>query len=159
MDINQLLLCAPYAAEFSGLTGYIVKIEYGIDKGIHCHVTFFFDGSVRNPGCHVHHAKSIGELWKKVITKGEGTYWNVNAQAPNFERQNCCAVGAIEWHDLKRRQHVQDYVIRYACKPDQIIHLKVGRLVRSIRRGVGPKRPVIRIGRPRQCHDVGNSRI
>ncbi len=159
LDVSRLLRTTTYRPEFLGMKGYIAKIEYGIERGIHCHATFFFDGSVRNPGSHVHHAKLIGELWSQLITKGKGIYWNVNDQAVDFERLNRCGIGAIEWHDLERRQHLQDYVIRYACKPEQIIHLKNGRRVRSFRRGVSPKQSLVKNGRPRRCQTVGDFKI
>ena len=80
-DLDRLFGNARHNSLFAFMKGYIVKLEYGVDKGIHAHALLFFDGSKRNNSSHIQLAKEIGEYWINMITKGRGAYWNVNANA------------------------------------------------------------------------------
>lgn len=148
-DLDHLIRNMRNNSLFDDLKGYIFKIEYGIDKGMHCHLTFFFNGSERNPRSHIHHTQQIGEYWVNVITKGRGAYWNCNAHANSFDKLGRRAIGLIHWRDQVTRQNVLEYVIGYACKPEQIIKLKSSRRINLIRRGKYPVVPPNKLGRPR----------
>lgn len=70
---------------FRDLHGYIMKIEYGFEKGIHIHALLFFDGATRSNHSDSYLAQKIGEYWEEVIAKGDGTYWNVNGKKKVYE--------------------------------------------------------------------------
>jgi Inovirus Gp2 len=134
---------------FDHLKGYIAKIEFGADKGIHFHVIFFFNGSDRNGDSHIHHAEQIGEYWKKTITKGRGDYWNCNDNIQDFYGLGRCGIGLIHWSDAQLRNNLLNIVVAYLCKLDQFIKPKLGGGVKLIRRGSFPKVPKNKLGRPR----------
>lgn len=149
-DIDHLLANRRWNALFDHLQGYIIKTEYGLEKGIHFHALLFFNGSERNGSSHIHLAFQIGEYWKNIITKGRGIYWNSNAQIADFERLGRCGIGLISWSDQRLRQHLLDYVLDYLCKEDQYFRPKQGISCKLLRRGQMPVVRQTKLGRPRQ---------
>lgn len=135
---------------FGFMNGYIAKLEYGFDKGMHWHVLFFFDGSKRNNASHIHLAESIGEYWINTVTKGYGDYWNVNANADNYDRKGTLGIGAINYDDIDLRDNLKYRVIKYLCKMEQFIKPIFGPKVKLFRRGNYPKMPDNKPGRPRR---------
>jgi hypothetical protein len=125
---------------FNSLKGYIAKLEYGPDKGMHWHVLFFFDGSKRNNSSHVHLAESIGQYWIDTVTKGSGDYWNVNAKADDYDKKGMLGIGPINYDDADLRKNL-NYIIGYLCKIDQFIKPLFGTKVKLFRRGNYPKLP------------------
>lgn len=98
---------------FDHLVGHVWKLEYGLDKGFHYHVMLFFDGSkVRED---VNLAKRIGDYWSKVITNGEGVYWNCNANKNDYRN---CGIGMINHFDHNRRKNLIEYAGCYLVKSD-----------------------------------------
>ena len=130
--------------------GYIVKLEYGIDKGFHWHLLFFFDGSERKSSSHIHLAEGIGEYWINAITKGRGDYWNVNNKVDHYEKLERRGIGVINWNDDELRKNLKERVVHYLCKIDQFIKPKSGKKVKLIRRGLPPKKTIKKLGRPRK---------
>lgn len=126
---------------FKGLQGYIAKIEYGIEKGLHLHVIFVFDARHKNPIRHVHHAEQIGEYWVNVITNGHGAYWNCNDEAKRYEALGIRGVGPIEPKDSKTRENFLNRVVAYLCKEEQFIRPAGLDGVNLMRCGRSPKRP------------------
>lgn len=106
---------------FEGLQGYITKLEYGVEKGLHMHVILIFDARHKNPIRHVYHAKEIGKYWVNVITKGRGTYWNCNDEAARYEVLGIRGVGPIEPKDWQTRENFLNRVVGYLCKEEQFI--------------------------------------
>ena len=135
---------------FAFMIGYIVKLEYGVDKGIHAHVLLFFDGSKRNNSSHIHLAEEIGNYWKNIITKGRGAYWNVNAKAGRYDKLGRLGIGVINWYDTDLRRNLTDFVVSYLCKEDQYFRSKWGPKVKLLRKGDFPEIPVNRRGAPRK---------
>lgn len=152
-DLNHLFENKRCNSIFKFMNGYIAKIEYGIEKGIHFHTIFFFDGSKRNNYSHVHLAQEIGEYWINTITKGRGDYWNSNAKHKDFAKNGTLGVGGINYDEHQLRFNLLHYVVGYLCKMDQFIKPKFGSKVKLIRRGAAPKIPLIKLGRPRTRMD------
>lgn len=149
-DLNHMIENKRGNSIFNSMKGYIAKLEHGIEKGVHCHAIFFFDGSKRNGCSHIHLAEEIGEYWVKVITKGLGDYWNVNHKANHYSGLGRRGIGVINWNDTDLRRNL-NYVIGYLCKVDQFIRPKFGPKVRLLRRGNFPKIPDTKSGRPRKA--------
>lgn len=140
-DIKHLLANKRGAKVFRFIKGYIVKLEYGIDKGVHAHFLIFLDGSKRKGSSHVYLAQMVGEYWVKVITRGRGAYWNCNAEADNYERLNRRGIGKIHRSEGKLISNLQNHVIAYLCKMDQFIRPKHRKeKMRLIHRGQVPKK-------------------
>lgn len=135
---------------FDGRVGRIMKMEYGIEKGVHAHVTFFFNGSICKPSSHIYLAQQIGEYWKNKATKGDGDYWNCNSNIADFERLGRRAVGLIHASDEIGRRNVHQEIVKYACKTEQMIKVKKGDQIKTIKRGKMPKIREVSFGRPRK---------
>ncbi len=148
-DLNHLLENKRCNSIFQSMKGHIAKLEHGIEKGVHWHVIFFFDGSKRNGYSHIHLAEKIGDYWVKVITKGLGDYWNVNHKANHYSNLGRRGIGVINWNDTDLRRNLNYYVVGYLCKVSQFIRPKFGPKVRLLRRGNFPKIPDKKSGRPR----------
>lgn len=72
------------------LVGYIWKIEYGEDKGIHYHLMLFFNGNRVQKDYY--YADELGKMWLE-ITDGVGTYFNCSADKGNrYGDRNCLQV-------------------------------------------------------------------
>lgn len=149
-DLNRFVSNMRSNQLFDGMVGRIVKLEYGIDKGVHAHVTLFFNGSVCKPSSHIYLAQQIGEYWRDKIVKGEGDYWNCNKQSADFKSLGRCAVGLIHASDEEGRRNVHEQIVKYACKSEQMIKVKTGNPIKTIKRGVMPEIPDVRVGRPRK---------
>ncbi|AFL72651.1 Protein of unknown function (DUF3296) [Thiocystis violascens DSM 198] len=152
-DLNRLFSNRRSNKLFANMCGYITKLEYGVEKGIHVHVIYFFDGSKRKNESHIYHAKQIGEYWKETITKGRGEYWNCNKQASEFEKNGIRGIGPINHDQTLLRENLLNRVIGYLTKLDQFIKPKYGTSIRLYRRGAHPSVPKIKRGRPRKTHD------
>jgi hypothetical protein len=134
---------------FNYLKGYIAKLEYGIEKGLHWHVILFFDGSQRNGASHAYLTQQIGDYWVNSITHNQGIYWNVNDNSDNYNALGRRGIGVIDWKQSDLRNNLKKYVIGYLCKVDQFIRPKFGPKIRLMRRGHAPETPNIKLGRPR----------
>lgn len=148
-DIDRLMVNRRNNQLFDHMVGYIIKTEFGIDRRIHFHTTFFFNGSRRQGSTHVRLAQQIGEYWCEVITRRKGIYWNCNSQINQFERIGRCGIGLIHWSDDAKRRNLQDYVLAYLCKLDQGFRPKIHPKVKLIRRGALPGMRAVQRGRPR----------
>lgn len=148
-DLDRLFANMRNNYLFESLEGYIVKTEYGIEKGIHFHLVLFFNGSARNGSSHVFHARQIGQYWNEVITKGRGRYWNCNQQAKNYQTMRRLGVGLIHWSDTELRNNLLEHVVGYICKQDQCFRSLLLPRAKLIRRGQYPIMPEVRLGRPR----------
>lgn len=151
-DFDHLLTNQRNNAIFEGLKGYIAKLEYGIQAGVHWHLLLFFDGSIRNPSSHSFLAQSIGEYWVENITKGVGSYWNCNANTDKYERFGTLGIGLIESHQSCLRDNLKRHVLKYFYKTTQYLRPKFGPKIRLIRKGVAPQ-PSAR-GRPRKSRPL-----
>lgn len=154
-DLNHLVENHRCNAIFAYKKAYIAKLEYGVDKGLHFHVLYLFDGSHRKPSSHVHFAKEIGEYWVNTITKGRGDYWNCNAHFRDYEKKGILGIGEINAHQTHLRDNLKNRVIRYMCKSSQFLKPKAARGLKLIRSGQFPKVGGKKLGRPRVLSGQG----
>lgn len=106
-------------ANFPSYLRYVVKLEYGLQKGAHMHVLMLFNGAMVRQDVTI--AKLIGEHWSNVVTGGMGVYFNCNA-APYKSRFSYCGVGVFNKLDeatVAGFQAVADYI----TKPDPFVTL------------------------------------
>jgi len=149
-DFDRLLNNARRNSLFDFMTGYIAKLEFGVEKGLHWHVILFFDGSEKKGYSHINLAKEIGEYWVTVITKGRGDYRNINNNADHYDKLGRLGIGVINWHNTELRSNLKKYVVGYMFKGAQYFRPKWGSNVRLFRRGDFPEISDIRLGRPRK---------
>jgi hypothetical protein len=142
-DIDHIHKNKRHNKLFDHLVGYINKIEFGLDKGMHAHALLFYDGSKRRPDSDIYFAKEIGEYWVNQITNGRGVYWNRNAEKPKFERNNRLGIGDIHVSDNVKIQNLYG-IAEYFCKSEQYrkprTHKKMKLLRKSFSKEVGKKR-------------------
>jgi Inovirus Gp2 len=131
---------------FNGQVGYIIKTEYGMDKGIHFHLVLFFDDE-KDPRKHIYLGQKIGEYWQNKITNGIGTYWNVNNQISNFIKQGTCGIGRVHRNDGQTIRNLKNIVLAYLCKVDQFFRPRFGN-IKLIRKGLPKPIRAIKLGRP-----------
>jgi hypothetical protein len=138
---------------FEYMTGFIEKIEYGVEKGVHTHLILFFDGSKRKNDTHL--AKEIGEYWSNQITKGQGSYWNCNdpEYKKEFEKIGGLGIGEIHAEDKEKRANLNS-IIRYFCKSEQFIKLKTKQKMKLLRKGLRPKQTGLKRGAPRASQRI-----
>ena len=112
------------------MLGYITKIEYGIDKKLHIHALFIFNG---NDYCKdVSIAQVIGDYWINTITVGHGIYFNCNH---NKDKYTKLGIGAIKHDDTEKRNNLID-AISYLCKKStQVIKPHHAPMTKLLRRG------------------------
>ena len=138
---------------FGYLRGYILKLEYGVGRGIHCHVVIFLDGAERSGYSHVYIAKMMGKYWEDFVTEGRGNYWNVNANADHYEKMGRGALGEIKKKDAVKIKNLKKYVVGYLCKGTQYFRPKEGPKLRLFRRGDFPDITDKKPGRPRKASE------
>ena len=148
-DVDHLFKNTRNNSIFKEMVGYVSKIEYGIDKGIHCHLIIYLDGSKRNYSSTVYFAQQIGDYWNTIITQGQGDYWNVNKKETQYKERGTLGIGAINHNDADLRINLNEKVIKYFCKTEQFIRSKSGNVVRLYRRGELPEINDVKLGRPR----------
>lgn len=146
-DLDHFFNNQPNNSLFKGKLGFIVKLEYGILKGLHFHLILFFDGAIKDGRRDVYWAQKIGEYWVEVVTKGRGGYWNINANKQEFKRKGILGIGLIHKDEDHLFNNLKYRVIDYLCKSMQFVKAKLpdelassGRsTIRRIRRGNYPK--------------------
>lgn len=121
------------------MTGYAWKLECGLQKGYHFHLLLFLDGHVVRQDVTV--ARQLGEHWQKIITEGQGRYFNCNA----CEYRNR-GVGEVNYDDGVKRAALVDYVAPYLTKVDFWMYFSPAG--KTFGRGLTPA-PPSGVGRPR----------
>jgi len=76
-----------------GLMGYAWKLEYGVSRGYHYHMVFFFDGARHHQDIKI--GIQIGMAWGKQ-TEWRGTFHNCNAHKNQYR---VCGVGMLKHSD------------------------------------------------------------
>ena len=126
--------------------GYIVKIEYGRDRGWHAHAIFLYDGhQVQNDS---YYCSKIGDYWADVVTNGSGTFWPCN-RSKNKSRYPVEGIGMIDHLDGDKRRTLIDVVVSYLAKSDLYIQSKSFDGQKLFRMGRPPKVREVKLGRPR----------
>ncbi|SFL91956.1 YagK/YfjJ domain-containing protein [Nitrosomonas communis] len=147
-DLNRFHANMRHNQLFDHMTGYIVKIEYGVEKGVHAHLLLFFDASKRKSDTDL--AQKIGEYWRIQITEYRGFYWNCNTSEnkKNLEARGFLGIGEIHAEDKAKRDNL-NYIIRYFCKSEQFIKPKTNQKMKLLRKGLPPKQKGRKRGAPR----------
>jgi hypothetical protein len=148
-DLKTLHTNRRHNSLFSDLCGYILKIEYGLEKKLHVHVLLFFNGHKRLGNADSYIAQQIGEYWVEV-TNGGGTYWNCNANKTKYHH---IGIGLVEAYDTNKRENLLK-AVAYLCKKEiQVIKPRDKPKTKLLRKGQLPKMPV-KLGRPREHDNV-----
>lgn len=92
--------------------GDVLKLEYGVDMGLHYHALVFVNGDKLHGDVDL--ARALGEHWKSNITAGRGNYFNCNSQSYGKLR----GIGSVRYHDEQTRHNLETRVAAYMTKPD-----------------------------------------
>ncbi|HHJ4203077.1 YagK/YfjJ domain-containing protein [Aeromonas caviae] len=130
--------------KYPALVGYIWKLEYGVDRHFHTHITFIFNGAVHQQDISL--GRTLGELWKD-ITDNNGCYYNCQVRREEYQRWGSDGIGMVHYSDTTKRINLIN-ALSYLTKLDtQILAvLPAGR--RTFGRMERPS-PQPRLGRPR----------
>ncbi|MFB0777706.1 YagK/YfjJ domain-containing protein [Aeromonas salmonicida] len=130
---------------YPALVGYIWKLEYGVDRRFHTHITFIFNGAIHQRDISL--SRAIGGLWED-ITDNNGIYYNCQVRREEYQRWGTDGIGMVHYSDTVKRIHLIN-ALSYLTKLDtQILAiLPAGR--RTFGRMERPSRQP-RLGRPRR---------
>jgi hypothetical protein len=142
--ITKSRLASDPKAEPIPIAGYIIRTEHGASKGWHFHLMLFLDGSEFAHDFDI--AKTIGKYWMRVITAGQGLYYNCNRYKTDYKS---LGIGPVDWHDNRKRQALHR-AVEYLCKVDYYMRPLLQGNDRSISRGEMPKVEEKKSGRQRR---------
>ncbi|WP_279474385.1 YagK/YfjJ domain-containing protein [Aeromonas caviae] len=86
--------------KYPALVGYIWKLEYGVDRRFHIHITFIFNGAVHQRDISL--GIAVGEVWEDM-TNNNGTYFNCQTQREDYRRRRTDGVGMVHYSDTVKR--------------------------------------------------------
>lgn len=131
---------------FRGWVGYIRKMEWSPQKGVHFHMVIFFNGHQREQDSYL--AKSIGEYWV-ATSENRGIYWNCNDSKHDYKR---CGIGMLEENDAEKRKILLDDVIDYLAKNEQLLRPSELKSEgdKLFVTGIKPRERTSKAGRPRK---------
>lgn len=130
--------------KYPALVGYIWKLEYGVDRRFHTHITFIFNGAVHQRDISL--GRALGEVWEDMADNN-GIYFNCQTRREEYQRWGSDGIGIVHYSDTVKRIHLIN-ALSYLTKLDtQILAiLPAGR--RTFGRMETPSiQP--RLGRPR----------
>lgn len=151
-DIDHFLANQHCNAIYNGMVGYIIKTEYGVDKGIHSHAFIFLNGNDRLGRCDEYSAKQFGEYWAGPITGNKGDYFNLN-ENPNIEslkKRGILGIGLIHADDTELRDNLINRAIFYLCKSMQFFTPAFGRDFHALRKGGDPAKKKPKLNRKKR---------
>ncbi len=130
--------------KYPALVGYIWKLEFGVDRHFHTHITFIFNGAVHQRDISL--SRTLGELWED-ITDNNGSYFNCQVRREEYQEWGTDGIGMVHYSDTAKRIKLIN-ALSYLTKLDtQILAvLPAGR--RTFGRMETPSRQP-RLGRPR----------
>lgn len=108
----------------NGLMGYAWKLEYGVSRGYHYHMVFFFDGARHHQDIKI--GLQIGMEWGKK-TEWRGTFHNCNGHKAQYR---VCGVGMFKHSDPDLEDRF-DAMASYLTKADYHGRLILPRKQRS----------------------------
>lgn len=147
MRFNEAMHSLPL---FNGYKGHILKIEFGLTRGLHAHTLLFFDGSKRKGSSHAYLARLMGEYWMNIIVKTNGYYWNVNDSEARYESLDASGIGMVNASDTVKLDNLKERVLGYLCRGKQHIKPRNKPKMRLIRRGEMPILKDKKRGAPRK---------
>jgi hypothetical protein len=130
------------------------KLEYGIEKGLHLHLLFFFDGAKVREDITL--AQQLGQLWLET-TQGQGLVYNSNLTAcKQFADSPDNALGMVSHDDRVKLQALTGKVVTYLTKLDEYVALCVPQGKRTFGHSqvALPREGLARRGRPRKHPSV-----
>ena len=104
---------------FTGQVGYAYRLEQGgKSKGYHCHLLVIYNGSKHCQDSYL--GQSIGELWQKEITRGDGLFYNCNQKEHKryYDNYEALGIGMIERSDKTSINNAYK-AISYLANPDK----------------------------------------
>jgi len=117
--------------QYPSFAGYVLKFEFGQDRGVHLHTLLFLNGSEVRQDVVI--ARALGELWISIPPQGVGSYHNANAHHYKSRMQNI-AVGII-YGESDSFDAGMYAIASYMAKSDPIVLLALPQLHRTIRHG------------------------
>jgi hypothetical protein len=131
--------------KYPALVGYIWKLEYGVDRRFHTHITFIFNGAVHQQDISL--GRALGEVWEDM-TDNNGSYFNCQVRREEYRGWGTDGIGMVHYSDTAKRLKLIN-ALSYLTKLDtQILAvLPAGR--RTFGRMETPS-PLPRLGRPRR---------
>jgi len=72
---------------------------------------------------------------KKLVTNGDGDYYNCNRDAEKHEENGNRGIGAIAYHEDELINNLKNRVIGYLFKDRQFVRMADGPCVRTVRFG------------------------
>ena len=114
-DLRHYLSVIP--RRFKHLVGYIWKIEYGIDRRFHFHLTFIFNGAEHQQDISL--GKTLGEQWE-AVTDGQGNYYNCNSRRVQYQEWGTDGIGMVHYADTDKQALLLN-ALGYLTKPDEQI--------------------------------------
>ncbi|MGL6431078.1 MULTISPECIES: YagK/YfjJ domain-containing protein [Aeromonas] len=130
--------------KYPALVGYIWKLEFGVDRRFHTHITFIFNGAVHQRDISL--GIALGEVWADM-TDNNGSYFNCQVRREEYREWGTDGIGMVHYSDTAKRQNLIN-ALSYLTKLDtQILAvLPAGR--RTFGRMERPS-PQPHLGRPR----------
>lgn len=141
---DKLLTIVRKSKEFDYVVGYIVKMEEGVDRGIHFHAIFLVDGNLRRNASVI--ATNLAELWSSEVVSGIGYGHDCHRDNNRFKWRN---VGMVHYNDLKSIERLHK-AIAYLTKPDQYLVFRSSLKANVFTMSQKPRLPSARVGRPRK---------
>ncbi|MGL6453134.1 YagK/YfjJ domain-containing protein [Aeromonas veronii] len=130
--------------KYPALVGYIWKLEFGVDRRFHTHITFIFNGAVHQQDISL--GIALGEVWEDM-SDNNGSYYNCQIRREDYQRRGTDGIGMVHYSDTTKRINLIN-ALGYLTKLDtQVLAvLPAGR--RTFGRMERPSRQP-RLGRPR----------
>lgn len=140
--IKNLLNNRRHNKQLSEILGYILRFEYGLDKGFHVHALFFLNGHKHRED--ITWGQLLSKYWKQ-ITQQRGCTYICNMNKENYRH---CGIGLIHCKEHEKRDNLR-LIINYISKTDQFFWFSNLAAARSFQISQLPKAPRSKAGRPR----------
>lgn len=139
---------------FKHLVGYVIRLEYGNDRGWHFHCLFLLNGNLAQNGYY--YGREFGEYWVKTVSRFYSDHQNLDGyQVSLGDYHNCNhgdylydGIGVIAYYDEMKIRNLFWHVIPYLAKPDSDYVERT--TPRAFWRGIMPIQRSVRLGRPRE---------
>ncbi|WP_257496433.1 inovirus Gp2 family protein [Aeromonas allosaccharophila] len=86
--------------KYPALLGYIWKLEFGVDRRFHTHITFIFNGAVHQRDISL--GIALGEVWKDM-SDNNGSYFNCQVRREEYQRWGTDGIGMVHYSDTVKR--------------------------------------------------------
>lgn len=152
-DLKRLNESTSHNPLFKHMVGYLFKIEYGMEKGLHAHCLLFFNGAKRKGSSDWHLAKQIGEHWRDTIVGAQGHYWNCHDEKARYAELGLLGIGDIHYSDTVSIENLKT-IVKYFCKRQQYIKPITKPKMQLVRPGNSPDTDSVKLGKPRKADGV-----